>query len=205
MRILDDRSSKYESHKDISSRSVYLEDELMSDLLTLHNNLLYTQLTGAQPGARFYPHPLHNPKSLSDGLILNSNSMANCASVPDLHDHSSDSPIQSLHQRAPGRSTLRDELPIDTDTLSSQNVSRAVTQDAAAHDVRGSNSAHAAIRHNISSGGNIFVPNELCRDGSLFSQNEGEITDEPSDSHQQTIRFSIPLTFKPYSAHQSNI
>lgn len=192
MRILDDRSSKYESHKDISSRSVYLEDELMSDLLTLHNNLLYTQLTDAQPGARFYPHPLHNPKSLSDGLILNSNSMANCASVPDLHDHSSDSPIQSLHQRAPGRSTLRDELPIDTDTLSSQNVSRAVTQDAAVHDVRGSNSAHAAVRHNISSGGNIFVPNELCRDGSLFSQNEGEITDEPSDSHQQTIRFSIP-------------
>lgn len=65
MRILDDRSSKYESHKDISSRSVYLEDELMSDLLTLHNNLLYTQLTGAQPGARFYPHPLHNLRALA--------------------------------------------------------------------------------------------------------------------------------------------
>ncbi|EFO65355.1 Hypothetical protein GLP15_3237 [Giardia lamblia P15] len=193
MRILDDQGSKRESYKDSSSQSVYLEDELMSDLLTLHNNLLYTQLSSAQPGARFYPHTLHNPKSLSDGLILNSNSMASCASALDPTDHSADSPIQSLHQRAPGRSTLRDELPIDTDTLSSQNVSRTVTRDAMIHDVKSEGSAHAAIRHNISSGDNFFAPNELCRDGSLFSQNEGEITDEPSDaSHQQTVRFNIP-------------
>lgn len=193
MRILDDRGTKQESHDGGPSPTIYLEDELMSDLLTLHNNLLYVQLTNAQPGARFYPHPLHNPKSLSDGLILNSNSIANCPSATDLNEHSADSPIQSLHQRAPGRSTLRDELPIDTETLSSQTASCVTTRDSMAQGVRTGDPAHITIQNNASSGDNFLSPNEAYRDGSLFSQHEGEITDDQSDtSHHQNVRFSIP-------------
>lgn len=197
MRILDNRGNRQDSQEGNPVPTVYLEDELMSELLTLHNDLLYMQLTNAQPGLRFYPHPLHNPKSLSDGLILNSNSMANCANAADLNANSVDSPIHSLHQRAPGRSTLRDELPIDTDTLSSHDVSRAITRDISAQGLRVGGSSHVPIRHNASSKDNFLPPNETDRDGSLFSQNEGETTDDQSDvGHQQSVRFSIPSDVK---------
>lgn len=197
MRILDNKNNIQSHQNNTNFSTVYLEDELMSELLTLHNDLLYMQLANAQPGSRFYPHPLHNPKSLSDGLILNSNSMASCTNTNDLNTNSIDSPINSLHQRVPGRSTLRDELPVDIDTFSSQDISRAMTGDITTRGVRVRDPSRDPIRHNTSSKDNFLTPNDVDHDGSLFSQNEGEAIDEQSDSgHKQSVRFNIPTDIK---------